>query len=163
MNYQIIPITEDHIEGFCSAVDSVARERKYLAFLEGPPIEMSRAFVLGNIQQNVPQYVAVCEDKVVGWCDITSLHRPIYKHSGTLGIGVLAEYRGHGIGESLMRSALDRAKEIGLTRVELTVRKPNLPAFTLYEKLGFVVEGVKRNAVKIGDLYEDLIMMAILF
>lgn len=27
-NYQIIPTTEAHIEGFCAAVDSVAREHK---------------------------------------------------------------------------------------------------------------------------------------
>ena len=49
MNYQIVPITEAHIDDFWSAVDSVARERKYLAFLEGPPIQMTKDFVLGNI------------------------------------------------------------------------------------------------------------------
>jgi energy-coupling factor transporter transmembrane protein EcfT len=39
-NYQILPITEEHIKSFRAAVDSVAREHKYLAFLEGPPLEM---------------------------------------------------------------------------------------------------------------------------
>jgi ribosomal protein S18 acetylase RimI-like enzyme len=162
MNYEIIPIQEKHIEGFWAAVVSVCKERKYLAFLEGPPIEMSRAFVLDNIKNNRPHYVAICDDQVVGWCDITSLNRPVYAHSGSLGIGVLSKYRGHGIGESLMRAALERAKQIGLTRVELTVREHNAPATSLYNKLGFAVEGMKRNGLKIDDQYENLIMMAIL-
>lgn len=40
-HYSIIPITEQYIEGFRSAVDSVAREKKYLAFLEAPPFELT--------------------------------------------------------------------------------------------------------------------------
>ena len=35
MKYEIVSIQEAHIQDFWSAVDSVARERKYLAFLEG--------------------------------------------------------------------------------------------------------------------------------
>ena len=58
MKYEIIPIQESHIEGFWSAVDSVARERKYLAFLEGPPIQLTRDFVLDQINNNWPQLVA---------------------------------------------------------------------------------------------------------
>ena len=52
MNFEIVPITEDHIQGFWSAVDSVARERKYLAFLEGPSINTTKDFVLQNINRN---------------------------------------------------------------------------------------------------------------
>jgi GNAT superfamily N-acetyltransferase len=101
--YKIDSIKEEYIEGFCVAVDSVARERKYLAFLEGPPIDMSRKFVEENIEGNWPHFVAVSDGKVVGWCDITSLHRPVYAHCGILGMGVIAEYRGKGIGEALMQ------------------------------------------------------------
>jgi ribosomal protein S18 acetylase RimI-like enzyme len=162
-NYQIIPITEQNIERFNAAVDSVARERKYLAFLEGPPLEMSSAFVLENLQGNWPHFVAMSEGKVVGWCDISSLHRPVFAHSGSLGIGILAPFRKQGIGEALMRTALEKAKAIGLTRVELTVREKNISAFALYKKIGFVTEGVHRNAVRIGTEYENLISMALLF
>lgn len=162
MKYKIVPITENHIDGFWAAVDSVARERKYLAFLEGPPIEMTRTFVIENIKHNYPHFIAITDHKIIGWCDITSLNRPVFAHSGQLGIGVISPYRGHGIGESLMRVALDKAKQLGLTRVELTVREHNHPAIALYIKLGFVVEGVKRNAVKIEDAYENLIMMGML-
>lgn len=162
-NYQIIPIKEEHIEAFRAAVDSVAREHKYLAFLEGPSFEMARAFVLENIQDDWPHFVALVEGKVVGWCDITTLYRHAFAHSGSLGIGVLAPYRGHGIGDALMRAALNKAKARGLTRIELTVREHNKRAIALYEKQGFLIEGLHRNAVRIGTKYENQISMALLY
>lgn len=102
------------------------------------------------------------DEKVVGWCDISSLHRPVLAHSGVLGMGVLAEFRGHGIGKALILATLERARSVGLTRVELTVREHNKRAFALYEKTGFVVEGVKRNAVRVDGKYENLICMGLL-
>jgi RimJ/RimL family protein N-acetyltransferase len=162
MNYRVTPIEERHIEGFRAAVDSVAHERAYLAFLEAPPLKATTEFVLENLRAGHPQFVALVDETVVGWCDITSLHRPVFAHSGVLGMGVVAEYRGHGIGKALIRATLDRAKSIGLTRVELTVREPNKRAFALYEKMGFVVEGVKKNAVRVDGRYENLIAMGLL-
>jgi RimJ/RimL family protein N-acetyltransferase len=162
MNYRVTPIEERYIEGFRAAVDSVARERVYLAFLEAPPLKAATEFVLDNIREGHPQFVALVDETVVGWCDITSLHRPVFAHSGVLGMGVVAEYRGHGIGKALIGATLERAKAIGLTRVELTVRDQNRRAFALYERMGFVVEGVKKNAVRVDGKYEDLICMGLL-
>jgi RimJ/RimL family protein N-acetyltransferase len=161
--YKIIPITELHIEGFHAALDSVARERKYIAFFEGPPLTMSRDRVMRNLKNNLPHYIAISDEKVVGWCDIGSSSRPIFAHVGSLGMGVIAGYRGQGIGEELIRVTLERAKEIGLTRIELTVREPNKAAFALYKKMGFVEEGLHRKAVYVDNNYEDLISMALLF
>ena len=163
VNYQIIPITEDHIEQYNLAVASVAKEHKYLAFLDGPTLEKSREFVLENLRGGWPHYLAICDQKVVGWCDITSLHRHVFEHAGSLGIGVISGYRGKGIGEALMRAAIKHAEEKGLTRIELTVREHNTSAISLYEKLGFVKEGLHKNAVRIDGKYENHISMALLF
>ena len=70
MTYQIVPITEEHIASFRTAVDTVARERKYLAFLDAPPLEDVTRFVLNNIEHRYPQFVVVSADTVVGWCDV---------------------------------------------------------------------------------------------
>lgn len=161
-DYKIMPITEQCIEGFREAVGNVARERKYLAFLDAPSFEMAHAFVMENLKDNWPHFVAIIEGTVVGWCDISSLHRPVFTHSGSLGVGVLASFRGHGIGEALMRAAIEKARARGLTRIELTVRERNKPAIALYEKLGFQVEGLHRNAVRIDNEYENHISMALL-
>ena len=162
MKYEIVPLADEHIEGYAAVIDSVARERKYLAFLEGPPIDRCRAFVLANRDRGLPQFVALVDGRVVGWCDISSLERPVFAHSGVLGMGVAAGHRGKGVGLALIGAVLESAQAGGLTRVELTVREPNLPALALYRKVGFRVEGIKEKAVRVGDDYENLICMAVL-
>ncbi|KTC90575.1 GNAT family N-acetyltransferase [Fluoribacter dumoffii] len=163
MQFTVLPIQEKHIDSFWNAVDSVARERKFLAFLEGPPIASTRSFVLDHIKNNWPQVVALHEEQVIGWCDISPLDRPVFAHVGSLGIGVLAPFRGQGVGEALLSMALQMAREKGLTRIELTVREHNTPAISLYKKYGFVKEGIHKNAVRIDNTYENHIFMALLF
>jgi ribosomal protein S18 acetylase RimI-like enzyme len=132
-----------------------------LAFLEAPSLDESRAFVRRNIKQSYPQCVALIESKVVGWCDVLPIDRPTMAHGGVLGVGVLVEHRGKGIGTALVRAAIDLAKAAGLTRIELTVREHNERAISLYERLGFVREGLKRKAVRIDGVYEDLVCMGL--
>jgi ribosomal protein S18 acetylase RimI-like enzyme len=160
--FRVVPIAEEHIEGFRAVLDSVARERRYLAFLEAPSLEESRRFVRRNIREGYPQYVALVAEKVVGWCDILPIDRPTRAHTGVLGIGVLAEFRGRGIGTALIREALKKARTGGLTRIELSVRERNGRVVALYEGFGFVHEGVQRNAIRMDGEYENLICMALL-
>jgi ribosomal protein S18 acetylase RimI-like enzyme len=163
MTYQIVPITEEHISGFRAAVDAVAREGRYLAFLEAPPLENVTRFVLNNIEHGYPQFVVASADIVVGWCDVLpNRTRVIYSHCGTLGVGLLPDFRGKGIGRKLMGQTIDAAFAFGLTRIELTVREENVNAIALYKSLGFEIEGLHRNAVCIEGQYENLYSMALL-
>lgn len=115
MQYQILPIEAKHIEGFWQALDKVAKEREYLAFLEAPAIEKTTTYVLEQIEKNAPHFIAMVNGSVVGWCDISPSDRPVYAHTGVLGMGVIVEYRGHGIGNALMQATLDKAQTKGLT------------------------------------------------
>ena len=163
MDYRVVPITDELIPGFHRVLDTVAREKHYLAFLEAPPLEETTAWVRTGVKRGFPHFVALVGEQVVGWCDISPIPRPVHAHCGVLGIGVLAEYRRKGIGMALMLAALGEAREMGLTRVELTVRERNTNATALYESLGFRHEGRKRNAVRVDGAYENLLGMAILF
>jgi ribosomal protein S18 acetylase RimI-like enzyme len=162
MRATIVAIVDEHIEGFRAAVHSVAREQRYLAFLEAPPLEDCRAYVLDMRRRGFPQFAALVDDRLVAWCDVAPVARPVHAHCGTLGIGVIEAYRGRGLGPRLLDTTLERARQIGLTRIELTVREHNVRARTLYERFGFAAEGVKRNAVRIGGAYENVIAMALL-
>jgi RimJ/RimL family protein N-acetyltransferase len=161
--FRVVPIAEEHIADFRAVVDSVARERRYLAMLQAFPMEETARFVRESIAKGNPHVVALADARVVGWCDIQPMPRETLAHGGVLGMGLLESYRGKGIGAALMRAALARAKEVGLTRVELTVRADNLRAKALYEKVGFMVEGIKRNAALFDGRHFDLLLMAILF
>ena len=59
------------------------------------------------------------------------------------------------------RPAIPRSTN-GLTRIELTVRADNLNAKALYEKLGFVHEGLRRRAMRVDGAYFDSNAMALL-
>ncbi|WP_333879314.1 GNAT family N-acetyltransferase [Methylobacter sp.] len=162
MSYPIIKIAAQYIDGFAQAVDSVARELRYLAFTEGPPLETTVAYVQQNLAEDWPHFIALDGEKVIGWCDIASLHRPVLEHSGVLGLGVIREYRGLGIGTRLISTALQAAKERGLSRVVLTVRERNEIAIQLYKSFGFFQEGRHIKAVKINGHYENHLSMELL-
>ena len=161
MIYEIRPIAESHIAGFHATLDAVAREQRFLAFLEAPPLEQLRHFVLNSINEGYPQFVVLIDGQVGGWCDvIPNSRRAAQAHCGTLGMGLLPKLRGQGIGRKLMQRTLGAALEFGLTRIELTVRETNVNAIALYKKFGFEAEGLHRKAVRIEGRYEDLISMA---
>ena len=160
---EIVPIAEGYIKSFHRTLDIVARERRYLAFLEAPPLPSTRAFILDMIRQGYPQFVAIADGEVAGWCDVTPYSRPIKAHCGVLGMGLLPRFRGRGLGRRLILRTLDAARAFGLTRVELSVREDNANAIALYRTVGFVEEGVQRNAVRVDDNYENVVAMARLF
>jgi len=117
--------------------------------------------VLTNIRSNYPQYVALEGNRVVGWCDIIPLKGIDFAHCGVLGMGLLKDYRRQGLGTMLLDTTIGAAKEFGLERVELEVYTSNTPAIRLYEKRGFVFEGVKKRARKLDGEYYDIQVMAL--
>jgi ribosomal-protein-alanine N-acetyltransferase len=62
-----------------------------------------------------------------------------------LNITVSGKVRNRGIGTRLMREILERAKKYGVTDIHLEVRESNASAIHLYEKLGFVRDGIRKN------------------
>ena len=158
---RVIPITAEHIEGYHAAVQAVARESRFLARTEAPPLEDARTFTLENIEKGNAHVVAVDGETVVGWCDIVPSKREAFRHCGTLGMGLLAGYRGRGIGTRMLRAALDRARVQGLERVELEVFASNDQAIGLYRKMGFAVEGTRARGALLRGEYFDVVGMAL--
>ncbi|MGH0429700.1 GNAT family N-acetyltransferase [Bacillus hominis] len=71
--------------------------------------------------------------------------------------------RGRSIGKQMMKSVLHIAfHELKLHRVTLGVFDFNTSAIACYEKLGFVKEGLLREARKVGDTYWNLWKMSML-
>jgi RimJ/RimL family protein N-acetyltransferase len=160
MSVEIIPIERQHVAGFREVLDGVARERRYLAFLEAPSPGRVRSFVLSHLRNGTPHFVAVEDGRVVGWCDVTPKTHETLRHSGVLGMGVAASHRGQGVGTALLRSTVDRAFSQGLTRVELIVREDNLPAVALYRRHGFELEGRLRRYLIVDGAAHDALQMA---
>jgi RimJ/RimL family protein N-acetyltransferase len=159
----VVPISLEQADGYNACLSAVAHERRWLGMVAAADPERSREFVRSNIAEGNPHFVALDDGRVVGWCDIVRKRLEGFRHCGSLGMGVDKRYRGQGIGERLARAALARARQLGLERIELDVYASNQPAIRLYKKLGFVIEGVHRQARKLDGQYDDLLSMALLF
>ncbi len=72
-------------------------------------------------------------------------------------IAVHPDYRGHHLGEAIMTGLMVRARRSKVVRMTLEVRRGNLVAQNLYNKLGFVQLGVRRGYYT--DTREDAFIM----
>ncbi len=128
-------------------------------------IQRNEEFAASN-DLNSHQFVAVVPDDaggelIIGSAGLGVNVNPRLRHSGGVGIMVHRAYQGQGVGQALMEAVLDMADNwLMLVRVELTVFADNARAIALYEKLGFVKEGVKRCAAIRNGKYADEYMMA---
>jgi ribosomal protein S18 acetylase RimI-like enzyme len=140
----------------------VARERRYLATVElVHPREATVDFVRNIMAGNGSSFVALDNGELVGWCDVVRRPSEGYRHTGVLGMGVLAQYRGQGLGRRLLDATIGAARDIGISRVELEVFASNAVAVALYRKAGFTQEGVKRGARILDAETDDIVCMAL--
>jgi RimJ/RimL family protein N-acetyltransferase len=154
--------TPEDFDSFMRCLDAVARERRWLALTEAPPLDEARAFTDNARALGMVRIVAAVGTEVVGWCDVIPLPYPGHGHTGRLGMGLLPAYRGRGLGARLLEDTLRGAFASGLTRIELEVYESNRPAIALYERYGFAHEGRKRRGRILDGRTEDILCMALL-
>jgi ribosomal protein S18 acetylase RimI-like enzyme len=150
---------EKHFNSFYDALNSVAKEKIYIEMIKAPPFAQVVNFQNNLIEKNNPTYFALYNQKVVGWCDITRKDNPRTQHRGSLGMGLLPEFRGMGIGPRLMETAIEQAKKTGIEKVELQVYTSNIRAIKLYKKFGFEEEGLVKHFRKLDGQYFDCLNM----
>ncbi len=160
--WQIERASAKYVQGLCAAVAAVARERRYLASVEGFPLEQTRQVAQAIADDGGVLFVVLDHDTVVGWCDVRRSGFQGFRHVGILGIGLLAEYRNRGIGPALLTHTIEAASAVGVTRIELEVYASNTRALRLFERAGFVTEGVKRRARLLDGREDDVVCMALL-
>ncbi|HEX5564759.1 MAG TPA: ribosomal protein S18-alanine N-acetyltransferase [Sporosarcina sp.] len=97
--------------------------------------------------------VAVVDGEVIGhfgmWVVLDESH--------ITNVAVRMHMRGHGIGEALMRKAMELCKANEVRVMTLEVRVSNHTAQNLYRKLGFQDGGIRKNYYT--DDHEDALVM----
>jgi RimJ/RimL family protein N-acetyltransferase len=101
--------------------------------------------------------LAECEGQIVGELRLTSSTAPAVAHQVRLS---LAAYPLPGLTEALVKEGLIWARQSAKARVELSVLTGRLPTMTLLGECGFVSEGERRQALRLGDgrLHDELMM-----
>ncbi len=77
--------------------------------------------------------------RIIGLCGVQN----IQGDGDIMNVSVAADCRGKGIAFDMLSKLLDKGRKIGCEAFTLEVRAGNVPARKLYEKLGFVNEGVR--------------------
>lgn len=112
-----------------------------------------------TLPKTVHEMIAELDDVVVGHAGLVHMSGR-KSHVGSFYIAVDARWHGQGVGTRLIETMLDIADNwLMLERVELSVLRTNPRAQALYERHGFVVEGVRMKAVKSAGAYVDEVMM----
>lgn len=145
------------LAGIRACFDAVARERIHLGSVVAPSIKRMRAYMRLIRQLKCPSYVALDGKRIVGWCDADPHDRDGFRHSVGLGMGLLPEARGRGIGSRLMKRVIAECRRRRIEKIELQVYASNRAGRALYRKFGFRHEGRRVRGRKLDGKYDDII------
>ena len=85
--------------------------------------------------------VATEGDRVAGYIG----SQTVMDETDMMNVAVHPDYRRKGIAEALVNDLVQNLKKMGSHFLTLEVRASNVPAITLYEKLGFTEIGRRKN------------------
>jgi RimJ/RimL family protein N-acetyltransferase len=141
---------------------AVRSEGRWLITLPAAVSEPSEAFFIGEMIRSGGglMLVAEADDDVVGNVMVSLDRNVVSQHIGTLSICVADDWRDVGMGTALVRAAIKWAREGGLGKVALGVFPDNDRAIAVYERAGFVREGVRRKQYRgpNGTFRDELLM-----
>lgn len=157
--------TLDDAQALSDYMNALADENlEQLSGLRPAPEEESKFVRKADEAECASILIALDGMRVVGLIDLWGGTGSHNRHTGRLGMSVLAPYRRKGIGRALLNRVVEEAKTWpDFCRIELEVVPWNEPAIRLYETAGFVLEGTKRNAGRLRGKLTDLMLMALVW
>ena len=156
---QIREIIYSDVESFVNLIKQVESESPFMLFESGerkisPEVQKKRIEVM-NKSENSTIFIAELDNQLIGYLIAMGGNANRNKHSVYLVIGIIARYRGLGIGTKLIEQLEKWATEHGIHRLELTVLTDNEAGLRLYKKMGFDIEGTKRHSLFIDGQFVD--------
>ena len=125
------------------------------------PTREGRTSFFDNRTARENYLVAEADGRILGYV-LVHQNIPLPSHQHVLGINGLAvdpSAQGRGIGRALVEAAVSEATRRGATKLTLRVLGENTGARRLYERCGFVVEGLLRGEFLLdGTLVDDVLM-----
>ena len=142
MEVIIKPLTEEYVDQVCILEEeafSMPWHRE--SFLE----------MIAN--ENACYLVALIGEEVVASCGL----RHIVGEGEITNVVTKGTMRGKGIGRQILLQLLEEGAKMGAEAFTLEVRVSNAPAIHLYESLGFLSEGIRKNFYE--EPTEDALIM----
>ncbi|MDQ2052489.1 GNAT family N-acetyltransferase [Natronolimnohabitans sp. A-GB9] len=162
LEFHIRPARQEDLSGVVGAIRQVAEEKTYIeAESVADEIDHEEALLRHNDLEARMFFVATVDDDVVGWVHLYAPELEKLSHTAELTVGVLEEYRGHGLGSHLLARGLEWAGANGYERVYQSVPASNEDAIAFLEKHGWETEAIRKDHYKLNGHHVDEVMMAI--
>ncbi|WML45439.1 GNAT family N-acetyltransferase [Neobacillus sp. PS3-40] len=152
-------IKPDDDESFTKLIKQVESESQFMLFEPGErkisPEEQGKRIEVMRKSDNSTIFVVEEDKQLIGYLIAMGGYAKRNKHSIYLVIGIIAQYRGLGIGTKLFKQLEKWATDHNFHRLELTVVTHNEAGLRLYKKMGFEIEGTKRHSLYIDGKFVD--------
>lgn len=152
---------EDDLTGLVGAMREALADKTYI---EGETVadivESENVLLRHNDVMKRVFFVATVHGDVVGWVHINAPELEKLEHTAELTVGVIEEYRGHGIGSKLLDRGIEWALDHGFEKLYNSVPSTNEGAIAFLESRGWETEAVRKRHYRIDDEYVDEVMMA---
>ncbi len=151
------------LESIWRVFRSVTEEKKWIPVLFVAEGEFERLSWFSH-HRSGGSVILVAEigGEVVGHCLVERDDWDAAAHVGNLGIMVIAEHRGKGVGNAMITEAIIRVREKGFEKICLSTFNTNLNAIKLYKKHKFQIIGVRKRQFKMQGEYRDEVLMELI-
>lgn len=149
------------IPAFAKLRNEISNEAEHVIATRGERRDLG-LLILAQIllsKRRTHTFLAWDKSKAIGYVSLVFAKFRKFRGNSYLTIAVKAAYRGRGVGSLLMDTAEEFARQEGKRRMELEVFGKNTRAIELYKRRGYMIEGVKKNAVEDNAGFDDVIIM----
>jgi RimJ/RimL family protein N-acetyltransferase len=154
---EVRPAREPDVDAVIDLMVAVAAERRWIGM--EPPVDTARRrglLIEGIDDPRSAQLVATADGAVIGELGMKLAPYGV----ADLGMVVARAWRGRGLGGALLDAGIKWARDAGAHKIALQVWPHNQAAIALYERSGFVREGVLRRHYRRrnGELWDAVVM-----
>ena len=146
------PAHPDDAAAIIAAVRSSAQERSYVLMeVYGKDAATQRAYIERLDREHNLFLVATANEQIIGILALLdSLVCSTPEPCLSVGLHIVRDWRGRGIGSALLRYAMRWAKENDYRRLEADIFTTNERSVNLFNKAGFQEETCRRRSVQVG-------------
>ena len=160
-------VLEEDAAAMIELVTTVIAETRFVTREPGE-FDMSleqEAKHLRKVYENEQRFwlVAVVDGRIVGSCEAGIVSSRLrFRHRANMGISVIKEFWGLGIGRMMLGEIINWCKNAGFEQLELGVVADNARAISLYKSFGFEITGTVPRQMKYPDgTYADEYLMTL--
>lgn len=159
--FVIRPARQEDLSGILGVMREITAEQTYLeAESVAEQLDFEGVVIRHNDVETRVFFVATVADDVVGWAHLEAPELEKLRHAAELTVGVLDDYRRHGIGSHLLHRGLEWAASQGYRKVYNSIPATNRKAAMFLEDHGFETEAIRKEHYQIDDEFVDEVMMA---